>query len=217
MAVTTANITGPVYDQTGAAPLDATIEFRLRNDPRDLSGTVLRGSTVVRVSDLGNFSTVLYASAGGSTYDVIQRHRPYLGAELVERDIGPIHITGGETRWLAALLPVKVAPGASDTHRIKRGDTLSLPFIWLDARGVPISHDGVAITSSLHGPDGLLRALVVSKIAPAAAGMVELSMAAAMTALLPLGDHLIDIKFSTGARIVRTLTGRVIVDQEITP
>ena len=215
MPVETATITGPVFDQTGANPLDATIEFRLRTNPRDPAGVVLRGSTVVKVSAAGAFSTALYASDSGSTYDVIQRHRPYLGAELVERDIGPIHIVGGETRWLGALLPVRIAPEARDSHRIKRGDTLNIAGVWLDAHGIPIPTAGVAISSALLGPDRATRALTVTKLA--GAGEFELSMAAVATALLPLGTHQIDIKFSTGARVVRTLTGRVIVDQEITP
>ncbi|TWI34919.1 hypothetical protein [Paracoccus sulfuroxidans] len=215
MPVATATITGPVFDQTGAPPFDATIEFRLRSNPRDLSGAVLRGSTVVKVGPAGAFSTVLYAADGGSTYDVIQRHHPYLGADLVEQDIGPIRVTGGETRWLAALLPVKIATGASDTHRIKRGDSLSIAGVWLDEFGVPIPSAGVGIASALLGPDGVTRA--ITSRWQAGVGEFELSMAAGTTAQLPIGTHQIDIKFSTGARVLRTMTGRVIVGQEITP
>lgn len=217
MPVETATITGPVFDQTGANPLEAAIEFRLRTNPRDPAGVVLRGSTVVKVSAAGGFSTPLYRAIGGATvYDVIYRFRPYLGAEWIERDIGPIRLIDGGSRSLASLLPVEITADASDTETIKRGDSISMASIWVDQWGAPISTSGVTIAASMRGPDGVLRSLTVTK-GPAASGTFEISMPPAQTADLPIGAHLIDVKFTTSDRVVRSRTGTIIIDQEITP
>jgi hypothetical protein len=99
---------------------------------------------------------------------------------------------------------------------MKRGDTLSFGVIWLSEIDRPLSLVGVTVRASLRGPDDAVRSLTVT-ILDAAAGEFEVSKPASATALFPLGRHEIDIKFDTGVRVVRTLSGTVHVDREVTP
>lgn len=213
----TATVTGPVRDQTGGNPLDATIEFRLREAPRNTTTAVAKGSTIAPVTG-DAFAAVLYFAPGIPTvYDAILHYRPFLGAEMIKEDIGPIILSDVGTFPIASLIPVKIPPGASDSATFKNGDTIELAGIWMDEFNRPADHTGVTISANLRGPDAVDRAMTVAKLSPAANGEFTVSMAADQTAALPVGVHFIDIKFATAESVRRTITSKIIIEQRITP
>ncbi|KGJ06532.1 hypothetical protein IT41_02510 [Paracoccus halophilus] len=203
-------------DQTGNAPIDATIEFRLRHRPADSALVAGGGVTIAPVGD-GNFTARLYREPGLPTvYDVIMHHRPFTGAEIVSEDIGPIVIEADGTYPIASLMPLKIPPGATDTAEIRQGDRLEFGGVWLDEWNRPINHAGIAISSSMLGPDGTTRALAVTKGAPES-GSFAIAMDLAATMTLPVGTHQIDVKFSAPDRVVRTITSQIEVKTRTTP
>ncbi|WP_312529441.1 hypothetical protein [Paracoccus sp. (in: a-proteobacteria)] len=208
-------ISGPVLLPDGSNPQHGRVIFTARR--ARLAGSVVVPAPIAVPITAGAISVALQGEAEGFPYAVSVEYFSAAHNRVLVSPLPDIVVSAEATGTLISLAAVSIPTDAASAVRIKRGDTLNLPFIWLDRNNRPISHAGVTISSALLGPDGQRRNLTVSKIAPATSGAVELAMSAGLTAQLPLGAHHIDIKFSTGARVLRTITGQIIVDQEITP
>jgi hypothetical protein len=216
MAFLQVQVAGPVIAPSGLPPHAAKIEFRLRSYVT--ADDTLAVPQMVTANVIGGaINTALIGSPEGIVYDVdyvalLAGHRRRIPMGLIVVDgAGPFALADLVEQTVR--IPLRVKAETS----LKRGDTLSFGMIWVGEYNQRLDHGEVDISASLLGPDGVKRALEVEKLSPSSDGEVEVSMPASETALLPLGDHQIDIKFSLGARVSRTATGTITVLQEITP
>ncbi|MFC3059524.1 hypothetical protein [Paenirhodobacter populi] len=214
-------MTGPVVLPDGSPAMDGTLViFQLRSWDKTDTALVMRGPVIAQVS-AGVIDVELFTTSSGSigtVYDVSYRYsilNPVGPDRAVEQRVGPVAINGAGPYTLADLLPVRLPSDVSKAHRIKRGDTLSLGMQWIDENYHPIDLTGVTITSSLLGPDAAMRTLTVAFVSRPA-GTFEVAMPSTQTALLPLGEHQIDIKATVGTVTRRSKTGTIIVERGIT-
>lgn len=216
MAFLQVQVAGPVIAPSGLPPHAAKIEFRLRSYVA--ADDTLAVPQLVTANVIGGaINATLIGSAEGIVYDV--DYVALLAGHRRRVPMRHIVIDGSGPFSLADLVDqtVRIPSRVKSETSIKRGDTLSLGMIWVGDFDQRLDHAGVDIAASLLGPDGVLRAMTVTKLTPATDGEVEITMAADETAALPLGTHQIDIKFSTVSRVSRTVTGTITVLQEITP
>ena len=208
-------IAGPVILPDGTNPAHGRVIFEARA-PILGASAILRGPVVAPITD-GEISIELEGAADGTPYAVTVEYWSEARAQLIRQPLPDIVPTGASGPFTLADLATLIAgAGIADHLTLKRGDSLSLPGVWVDQHGRPLDLTGVTIASALLGPDAVTRPLGVA-VLDAAAGRFELSMLAVDTAALPLGGHQIDIKFTVGARVARTLTASITLMQEITP
>lgn len=208
-------IAGPVILPDGTNPAHGRVIFEARA-PILGDAAVLRGPVVATIAS-GAISVDLEAEAGGTPYAVTVEYWSAALGQLVRQPLPDVVPTGAAGPFtLADLATLTTGASGSRSLSLKRGDSLSLPGIWVDQHGRPLDLTGVTIASALLGPDAVTRPLGVA-VLDAATGRFELSMLAVDTAALPLGGHQIDIKFTVGARVVRTLTASITLLHEITP
>lgn len=217
MAVTLTTVTGSMELPDGSTPRLGRVIFTLTGWAKDAPHLFVQGSIDVAAAADGSFSVDLQTTDDLDVeYDVVFFHHDLSSNREISTAVGRILVPSSGPVTLASLLPVRIPGGVTDSHRIKRGDSLSLPGICLDDHDRRQSLASITVASSLLGPDGVKRSLSVTKT-DADQGEIEISMSPSMTTDLPLGPHQIDVKFSVGGRVKRTLTAIIHVDQEITP
>lgn len=217
MAVTLTTVTGTMELPNGATPHRGRVIFTMTGWAKDAPHLFVAGSVDVAVASDGSFSAQLQSTDDLDVeYDVVFSHVDLATSKDVSTQVGRILVPSSGPVTLASVLPVRIPGGASNQHRLKRGDTLSLAGICLDENGRRQNLSGISVSSALRGPDGATRSLVVT-IVSAAAGEIEISLSAAQSALLPVGIHTMDVKFSSGVRVVRTLDAQITVEAEVTP
>lgn len=208
-------IAGPVILPDGTNPAHGRVIFEARA-PILGASAILRGPVVAPITD-GEISIELEGAADGTPYAVTVEYWSAAKAQLIRQSLPDVVPTGAAGPYtLADLATLTPDAGSADHLIIKRGDSLSLPVVWVDRYGRPLDLTGVSVASALLGPEGVVRPLGV-EVLDAATGSFEIAMLAVDTAALPLGEHQIDIKFAVGARVVRTLTASITLLQEITP
>lgn len=217
MAVTLTTVTGSMELPDGSTPRLGRVIFRMTGWAKDAPNLFVAGSVDVAVASNGSFSVDLQTTDDLDVeYDVVFSHVDLATNSTVSNSVGRISVPSTGPVTLASLLPVRIPSDAGHEHRIKRGDTLSLPGICLDEKGLRQNLSGITLASSLLGPDGVVRSLAVTKT-DQSAGEIEVSMSHSLTAALPLGVHQMDLKFSVGGRVSRTMSATLHVDQEVTP
>jgi hypothetical protein len=206
-------VAGPVRLPDGSQPSHGRVLFAPRAPI--VGSPVVTTSPVAAKITAGAISIALEGAADGSRYAVAVEHWSAVEGRLLTTDLPDIVVTDSGTVTIADVVALDVPEGPQE-HRIKRGDSLSLGCVYADRLGRARPLTGITATSSLRGPDGVTRALVVT-VLDEAAGEFEVSMAPSQTAALPLGPHAWDIKFAVGGRVDRTVTDIVHIDQEVTP
>lgn len=209
------NISGPVRLPDGSIPTHGRVIFRLLGPI--LGGEVVAAATISAPIVAGAIDVDLEAVAGGTPYAVAVEHWSATEHRLVTTAL-PNVVPSGEAGpvTIAEIAAVPIPPSARSEATWKRGDTINIGGQWLDEHGRPLSLVGLTVTAALLGPDSETRALMVN-VANAAAGLLEISLAASLSAALPLGAHRIDVKMTSGARVMRTQTGTIHIIQEVTP
>ena len=208
-------IAGPVRLPDGTIPTHGRVIFEARQPIIDET-LVLRGPVIAPISGAGVIDVDLEADAEGTPYAVTVEYWSPVQHRLISQALPDVVPTGTGTGTLADFAAVTVPAGAPREIRRKRGETITLGALYVDRFGRPISLTGVSVAAAMRGPDGVTRALSIAVIS-AAEGTFEIAMAAGATASLPLGPHDIDVKFSVGTLVVRTLTATIHIDQEVTP
>lgn len=208
-------IAGPVRMPDGTIPAHGRVIFTARAPI--LGGTlVTTGPVVAQIDGAGDIDITLQAEASGTPYGVTVEYWSDVEGRLIAAALPDIVPSVGAGPVTIADLTAEVIIGALDAHRIKRGSTLDLPCRFVDQHIRLLPLTDLTVTSALRGPDGVTRALTVTVSDPDGSDF-EVSMSHIQTALLPLGTHGWDIKFSTGARVLRSITGQIIIEQEVTP
>jgi len=208
-------IAGPVRLPDGTLPTHGRVIFEARQPIVDET-LVLRGPVVAPISGAGAIDVDLEADAEGTPYAVTVEYWSPVQNRLISQTLPDVVPTGTGTGTLADFAAVPVPVAAPREIRRKRGDTITLPALYVDRFGRPISLTGVSVAAALRGVDGITRGLTIGIIS-AADGTFEIAMAAAASAALPLGPHALDVKFTVGTVVVRTLTATIHIDQEVTP
>lgn len=207
-------IAGPVRLPDGTIPAHGKIIFR-RKEAQISDGVVLTAPVSANIDGAGDFTITLAAASSGTPYSVIVVYWSAVENRLLSCPLPDVVPTGAAGPVTLAGIAAHVLPDVPSEHRVKRGSTLILPCRLLDKNARPQPLTGLTIASDLRGPDGETRPFTVA-VLDSATGDFEVLMTAAQTALLPLGGHAWDIKFSTGARVDRTITGTIIIEQEVT-
>lgn len=219
MAVSLTTVTGTLEFPSGAAPARAVIRFRLIGPDKDGQNMFL-GTSEFSVASSGSFSAAVQHTdnmAEQTFYEVTASYFNTESGQQVTRPLGIIKVPlSAESVTLGSLLPVKVPSDASNVHRVKRGDTIDLGLKMLDQYGRALDLTGFSIAASMRQGGGAPRALTVTRVSNPG-GRFDLTLSASLSAALPLGPHDFDIKFSSGGRVSRTMTGTIIVEAEVTP
>lgn len=219
MAVSLTTITGNVEFPTGTTPARASIRFRLTG-PGANGGNVFLGQSAFVVQANGSFSAEVQHTESMDIRTYYEVSVSYFDGDTgrqVERALGLIKVPQSESAvTLASLLPTAIPSSASNVYRTKRGDTISFGIVMLDDHNRPLDLTGYSIAASMRQGDGPIRSFVVTRVSNPQ-GRFDLTLSAAVAAGLALGAHEFDIKFSTGGRVARTLTGTIIIEREVTP
>lgn len=210
-------IAGPVRMPDGTIPTHGRVIFRPRLGGYVGSPAVTAGAVVAAISSAGAISVVLEGRADGTPYAVVVEHWSVADQRMVSTPLPDVVPTGAAGPFtLADLAAVDVPRCATNENTWKRGDTISIAGQWIDHHRRPLDLTGYAIAAAMRGPDNVTRDMLVT-VTAAATGLLSIGMSAAETALLPLGDHLIDVKARIGARVARTQTGIIHIAEEVTP
>lgn len=102
------------------------------------------------------------------------------------------------------------------TIKFKRGDTF-LRNCQISENGVPIDITGWTIRSQIRDKSGVLVDNLVTSITNAATGSYTINKSAVSTASWIVGDHFMDIEFTTSAgSVMSTETVRIKIETDIT-
>lgn len=218
MAVSLTTVTGNIEFPNGSTPARAVVRFRLTGADKN-GGNVFLGVSEFTVANNGSFSAEVQHTDGmdeRTFYEVTASYFDAAVGQQVNQLLGMVKVPqSGTSITLASILPVPVPSNASSVHRAKRGDTISFGIQMLDQYGKPLDLNGYSISASMR--QGNNRIGFSFTPVNRAQGRFDLSLAASVTAALELGSYDFDIKFSTGVRVSRTLTGTIIIDPEVTP
>jgi len=217
MALSLTTITGTVDFPGGATPARAFVRFQLASV--DVSSpNVFVGASDFTVAANGTFSAQVQSTDGMDDRTLYEVTLHYFD-QATGRDgvihLGNIKVPEGDPVVLADLLPVRFPGGASSTHRVKRGDTISLGLQMLDRYNRRMRLSGITVSASMRLGGGAEIPFAVV-IVDAALGLVEMTISAGISSSLALGAYDFDIKLSDGAHVGRTLTGTIIVDERVT-
>ncbi|MDK8871483.1 hypothetical protein [Paracoccus sp. SSJ] len=210
-------IAGPVRLPDGTIPAHGRVIFRPKNGGIVGATTVSGGAVIAPISGAGAIDVELVGRAGGTPYTVAVEHWSDVENRLVTTMLPDVVPTGAAGPFtLADLAAVEIPRDARSEAIWKRGDTINIGGQWIDEFGRPVDLAGKTVAAAMRGPDGVTRTLSVS-VSDAAKGLLEISMPAGQTALLPLGPHAVDVKITNGARISRTQSGTINIVREVTP
>lgn len=219
MAVSLTTVTGSIDFPNGSTPAQAVIRFRLTS--RDSNGSNLFfGVSEFPVGSDGSFSAAVQTTDGmdeRTFYEVTVAY--FDGASGLQSvySLGLVKVPGsGSSVALSSILPIIVPSGASSVYRTKRGDTISFGIVMQDQYGRPLNMTGFVIRAGMRQGSAEPVLFEVTNVA-LADGRFDVTLAAGLSSLLPFGAHDFEIKISNGVRVVRTMTGTVIVEQEILP
>lgn len=208
-------IAGPVRLPDGTNPTHGRVIFEAR-EMQVSDSAVLRGPVIAEIT-AGAIDISLVGEVNGTRYSAAVEYWSYGEQRMLRQALPDVVVTGTGTGTLGDFATVIIPSDAGGEAGWKRGDTIEITGIWLNEHDRPHDLDGVTITSSVLGPDGTKRDLSVALDSNTKSGRFELSATAAETADWPLGEHRIDVKFSrSGGRVSRTVTGTIIIEQEIT-
>ena len=219
MAVSLTTVTGNIEFPNGATPARAGVRFRLTGSDKN-GGNLFLGVSEFTVESNGSFSADVQHTDGmdeRTFYEVAASYFDASTGQQANQLLGVVKVPQSETSiTLASILPVPVPSNASSVYRVKRGDTISLGIQMLDQFGKPMNLAEYSVSARMRKGDGPLVAFGFAWAARAA-GRFELTLSASISAGLEPGPYDFDIKFSTGVRVSRTLTGTIIIDPEVTP
>lgn len=219
MALTLVTVTGTVLLPDGQVPSFGTLIFAISGWAKDAPHIFAPDPVEVAVGLDGTFSTSLQSTDEKEVlYLVALRYRRTPVSTESSLVLGHVEVGAPGPLVLANLLPVPVSSvSAAEALTFKRGDTISVGVLITTRYGRAQDLTGLTIESGMLGPDGVRRPLYAAIAGIATAGRVELSMSASLSAVLPLGDHRVDVKRRSGGGFVRRSPTFVIsVIEEIT-
>lgn len=200
-------ITDTVVLADGSVPAHGRIIFSCREAP---DTDVLTATIAVTLGETGEFSVDLEGNGDATAYAVLVECYSNVTDALVSEVRPDVVVDGSGSGTLADYSAVLLPVDASDTAVLRRGATLDFPVQILDEFRRPVDLTGSTVSSRLIGPDGVTRALVAA-ITDAAGGWISVAMAAASTAVLPLGKHLWDLTVTTGSVVAITPASTITV------
>lgn len=219
MAVSLTTVTGSIDFPNGSTPAQAVIRFRLTS--RDSNGSNLFfGVSEFPVGSDGSFSAAVQTTDGmdeRTFYEVTVAYFDGAAGQQSVYLLGLVKVpTSGSSVTLSSILPIVIPSGATSIYRTKRGDTISFGIVMQDQYGRPLNMTGFAISAGMRQGDAALVMFEVTSVS-LVDGRFDVTLAAGLSGLLALGAHDFEIKISNGVRVVRTITGTIIVEQEVIP
>lgn len=218
MAISLTTVAGTIEFPNGATPPRSSIGFRLTNRAANGSNVFLGYSEFIIAAN-GSFSADVQTTNGmpeDTYYEVTVSYFDLTLGRQTTAGLGLVKIPATGTVNLDSILPVRVPSNSKNAYRVKRGDTISFGLVMLDQYNRPLNLAGYSISARMRQGDGPLQSFSVTRVSNPE-GRFDLTISASSSALLPLGPHDFDIKFSDGVHVSRTLTGTIIIDPEVTP
>ncbi len=200
MAITKSTITGDLPLPDGTVTPGSYVEFTLMAADRETYHVVQPVTVSAPIGPGGGISVDLWPNGLGereTRYRVTANIVDPVRRRATPIDLGVIKVPVGGAS-IANLLPIRVA-GAKSEAAIHRGDSRTFALQWLNADGRPAVMSGFALSARLER-GGVEVPLGVAWIS-AAAGTLEITLSAAVSAGLPIGAHRLVVRATSGARV----------------
>ncbi|MDH2326013.1 hypothetical protein QCN27_03940 [Cereibacter sp. SYSU M97828] len=196
-------ITGPVQLPDGTIPSHGRLIFR-RKTPRIASPLVVPGPVEARIGANGSFSVTLDGEAEGTAYAVLVEY--WDDSDQAPKSVHlPDAVAGRNVAGPVPLADVSaVQMSTAREYVLHKGDSALLPVTLLDVLDRPADISDSSVSSWLER--GAERIPIAAAKSNAAAGLIEVTISAAVSAALQPGSYTAVIRLAVGGR-VNTLRG----------